>query len=242
MGGFLIKPPLFISYFNLSIFYGKIKIDRNIMRKSEIIILLIILLSFTVGIYLYPQMPGKMASHWNIRGQVDGYMPKFWGLFLMPIISVFLLLLFILIPRIDPLKENIKKFRNYFDWFIILITLFLFYLYLLTIFWNRGARFDMVLLLTPAFGILFYYAGILIENAKQNWFIGIRTPWTLSSEKVWDKTHKLGGKLFKTAGVISFFGILFKNYSLFFVIIPVLIFSIYTVIYSYFEYQKEKNH
>jgi len=212
------------------------------MRKSEIIILIIILLSFAVGIYLYPQMPEKMASHWNIKGQVDGYMPKLWGLFLMPIISVFLLLLFILIPKIDPLKENIKKFRNYFDWFIILIVLFLFYLYLLTIFWNRGTRFDMVLLLTPAFGILFYYAGILIENAKQNWFIGIRTPWTLSNEKVWDKTHKLGGKLFKAAGIISFFGILFKNYSLFFVIIPVLFFSIYTVIYSYFEYQKEKNH
>ena len=58
------------------------------MKKSEIIILVIIILSFAVGIYLYPQMPERMASHWNAQDQVDGYMSRFWGLFLMPIMSV----------------------------------------------------------------------------------------------------------------------------------------------------------
>ncbi|OFV67980.1 MAG: membrane protein containing DUF1648 [Candidatus Syntrophoarchaeum caldarius] len=58
------------------------------MRKSEIIVLGIILFSFIVGIYFYPQMPEQMASHWNAQGQMDGYMSKFWGLFLMPLISV----------------------------------------------------------------------------------------------------------------------------------------------------------
>jgi uncharacterized membrane protein len=71
------------------------------MRKSEIIILGIILISFIVGIYFYPQMPEKMASHWNTQGQINGYMSKFWGLFLMPLISVGLFLLFIAIPKID---------------------------------------------------------------------------------------------------------------------------------------------
>jgi len=161
------------------------------MRKSELIIVVIILLSFAVGIHYYPQMPDRIASHWNAQGQVDGYMSKFWGLFLMPIISVGLLLLFILIPRIDPLKSNIQQFRKYFDGFVVLIMVFLFYLYLLTIFWNSGNRFNMIAFLSPAFAILFYYSGILIENTKRNWFIGIRTPWTLSSDRVWDKTHKL---------------------------------------------------
>jgi len=59
-------------------------------------------------------------------------------------------------------------------------------------------------MMVPALGILFYYCGILIENAKRNWFIGIRTPWTLSNEKVWERTHKIGGKLFKIAGLIAF--------------------------------------
>jgi uncharacterized membrane protein len=209
------------------------------MRKSELIIVGIILLSFAVGIYYYPQMPEKVASHWNAHGQVNGYMSKFWGLFLMPIISVGLLLLFILIPRIDPLKSNIQQFRKYFDRFVVLIMFFLFYLYLLTILWNTGYTFNIITFLSPAFAILFYYAGILIENAKRNWFIGIRTPWTLSSDKVWDKTHKIGGKLFKIAGILALLGIFFESYAIFIIVVPVIIVSIYTVVYSYFEYQKE---
>lgn len=211
------------------------------MRKSEIIIVGIILLSFAVGIYYYPQMPEKLASHWNAQGQVDGYMSKFWGLFLMPIISVGMLLLFILIPRIDPLKSNIQQFRKYYDGFVVLIVVFLFYLYLLTIFWNSGYTFNMITFLSPAFAILFYYSGILIENAKMNWFIGIRTPWTLSSDKVWDKTHKIGGKWFKIAGLLALIAVFFETAAIFFIIVPVIIVSIYTVAYSYFEYQKENS-
>jgi len=209
------------------------------IRKNEIIILGIILFSFLFGIYLYPQMPEKIASHWNVQGQVDGYMSKFWGLFLMPLISAGLFLLFIAIPKIDPLKTNIEKFRKYYDGFITLVIIFLFYLYLLTIFWNMGIRFDIIQLLAPAFGILFYYCGILTENAKRNWFIGIRTPWTLSNDAVWDKTHKIGGKLFKISGIVVLFGIFFRNYALFFILVPVILVAIYTIIYSYVEYQKE---
>jgi len=209
------------------------------MRKSEIIAIGIVLLSFAIGIYVFPEMPEKIASHWNAQGEVDGYMSKFWGIFLMPFISVGLFLLFMIIPRIDPRKSNIEKFRKYYDNFILLIFVFLFYIYLLTIFWNMGFRFNMITLLSPAFAILFYYSGVLIENSKMNWFIGIRTPWTLSSEKVWDKTHKMGGKLFKIAGIIAIGGILFQNYAIFFIIVPILLAAIYSVVFSYIEYQKE---
>jgi len=209
------------------------------MKKINLVISFIILLSFVLAIYLYPQMPERMASHWNTKGEVDGYMCKFWGLFLMPIILLGLFLLFILIPKIDPLKENIAKFRKYFDGFIVLITLFLFYIYLLSIAWNLGKRFNMGQMMMPALGMLFYYCGILTENAKRNWFIGIKTPWTLSSERVWNKTHKIGGKLFKAAGLIAFLGIFSPNYAFYFILVPALLVAFYTIIYSYFEYQKE---
>ncbi len=178
------------------------------ISKYEIAIILIIVVSFAVGAYFYPQMPERIASHWNEQGQVDGYMSKFWGLFLMPFISIGMALLLVFIPRIDPLKANIEKFRKYFDGFIVLIVLFLFYLYLLTIFWNLGARFDMGQVLAPALGVLFYYCGVLVGKTKRNWFVGIRTPWTLSSDTVWDKTHKLGAKLFKVAGIIALCGVI----------------------------------
>lgn len=208
------------------------------MKKSNIIIILITVLSFLAGIYFYPQMPDKMASHWDSRGQVDGYLPKFWGLFLMPIISLAVFLLFLLIPKIDPLKKNINKFRKYFDWFIVLTIFFLLYIYSLSLVWNLGYRFDMGQLMTPALGFLFLYIGVLLKHVKRNWFIGIRTPWTLSSDVVWNKTHQLGSKLFKLAGIVALFGILIPSYTLWPVLIPVISFSFYLLVYSYFEYRK----
>jgi len=210
------------------------------MRKAELFILIIIIASFVIGIYLYPQMPEQMASHWNINGQVDDYMPRFWGVFLMPLVLVGLALLFIAIPKIDPLKKNIEKFRKYYDGFIILFFIFMLLVYFQTILWNLEIEISPNLAFPILMGLLFFYMGILLENAKRNWSIGIRTPWTLSSEKVWNKTHKLGSKMFKIAGIIALIGFLFQEYAIYFILIPVLFVAIYTFIYSYIEYQKER--
>ncbi len=210
------------------------------MRRTELFILIFVIVSFIIGIYLYPQMPEQMASHWNAQGNVDGYMSRFWGLFLMPLVLVGLALLFIAIPKIDPLKKNIEKFRKYYDGFIILFLIFMLLVYFQTILWNLGIEISPNIVIPIGLGFLFFYIGILFENAKRNWFIGIRTPWTLSSEKVWNKTHKLGSKMFKIAGIIVLIGFLFQKYATYFILVPVLFVAFYLVVYSYAEYQKEK--
>jgi uncharacterized membrane protein len=197
-------------------------------------------LLFIISAFFYSYLPERVASHWDSQGQVNGYMPRFWGAFLVPIISLGLALLFILIPKIDPLKSNIEKFRNYFDWFIVIFLLFMLYVHMLTILWNLGARFNMLQLMIPAMGLLFFYMGLLLQKAKRNWFIGIRTPWTLSSDNVWDKTHRLGAKLYMLAGIIALLGVLLPKIAIWLVIVPVITASIYTIAYSYFEYKKEK--
>ena len=209
------------------------------MRKSEIVIFGIILLSFILSAYFYPQMPEQIASHWNAQGQVDDYMSKFWGLFFMPFILVGLALLFLAIPRIDPLKANIEAFRKYYDGFVILFFVFMLSLHIQVILWNIGVQISPNVTMPIALGLLFFYIGLLCENAKRNWFVGIRTPWTLSSDRVWDKTHQIGGKLFKIAGVIAFLGVFFQSYAMFFILVPVIVVTVYTVVYSYVEYQKE---
>jgi uncharacterized membrane protein len=208
-------------------------------KNIQILIIGLILVSFLIGAYLYPYMPEKMASHWDANGSVDGYMPKLWGLFLLPVISAILFLTFMLIPKIDPHKGNIEKFRGHFDVFILLLFVFLFYVHMLTMLWNLSYRFNIIQLLAPAFGLLIYYAGIMMENAKQNWFIGVRTPWTLSSEVVWDKTNKLAGKLFKVAGVLAAMGLIFPKYAIFLILVPVILAAVYPIIYSYQKYQPE---
>lgn len=205
----------------------------------NVLIYFLVGLSFLLGIYFYPIFPQKVASHWNAFGQVDGYMPKFWGLFLMPFISLIMAILFNYLPKIDPHKNNISKFKKYYHSFILLIVGFLFYIYLLTLAWNLGYKFSLINFIIPAFSVLFYYCGILLDKAKQNWFIGIKTPWTMSSERVWNNTHKLGAKLYKASALISLLGLAFPIIAIWLVIIPVIFSSIFLFIYSYLDYQKE---
>jgi len=89
-----------------------------------------------------------------------------------------------------------------------------------------------------ATGLLFLYLGTILDKLKRNWFIGIRTPWTLSSEKVWEKTHRIGGILFKISGLIILAGMFAPEHLLLFVLIPVFATVVFLIIYSYLEYRK----
>jgi uncharacterized membrane protein len=208
--------------------------------KSRMIIAGILLLTFAISLAAYPSMPVLMATHWGLSGEANGYLPRIWGLFLVPLISAGLTILFLLIPRIDPLKANIAKFRDTFDHFIAIVLLFLLYIQLLAIIWNLGARFNFAQILSPAFGVLLYAIGILVGRARRNWFIGIRTPWTLSSDRVWDRTHALGGRLFRIAGILAFLGAILPGIVWILILGPVLVISISLVVYSYREYRREE--
>ena len=174
-------------------------------KIATTIILVMIALAFIVGILLYPQMPDPMPSHWNIAGEVDGYMPRLWGLFLLPLIVVGIFLLYLAIPRIDPLKANIATFIREYNLMMALLSGFMLYVYILTILWALGFEFNMNLMIFPAMGVLFIAIGYLMGNARRNYFVGIRTLWTLSSDTVWAKTHRLGKWSFIAAGAISIF-------------------------------------
>jgi uncharacterized membrane protein len=209
------------------------------LRLAEAVALLIVVAAFVAGIYIYPLMPDKVASHWGIDGEVNGFIPKFWGVYLMPIISAAMLVLFFIIPRVDPKKHNIEKFIGHFDGFIVLLFLFMAYIYGLTIAWNIGLGFVLIQWLAPALAILFYYCGVLISKAKMNWSIGIRTPWTLSSEKVWEEVHKTGGILFRVSGLLCLLSVVWPQCAVWFIMIPVLFSAVFSVVQSYVVYHRE---
>ena len=210
----------------------------KINKISVIFPIILIIVSFLIAIYFYPFLPDQVATHWGSNNQVNGYSSKAFGLFFMPVLSVFLFFLFISLPKIDPYKKNFDQFKKYFQNFINLIFVFFFYVYLITILWNLGFNFNMIQILSPAFAALFYYAGVLMSHAKQNWFVGIRTPWTMSNKLVWDKTHKIGGKLFKLTGLISLLSLILPDLSVFFILVPILFTTVFVFIYSYIEYKK----
>jgi uncharacterized membrane protein len=203
------------------------------------LIITIIIASAAIAAISYSAMPDPMATHWGINGEPNGYSDKFFGTFLMPGIIFLITALLIFIPKIDPLKENIKKFYSYYENFVIVIIGFMLLTQIFMLLWNTGIKINPSIAIPLGIGVLFYYAGIMMQKAKRNWTIGIRTTWTLSSEKVWDKTHRLGGRMFRAAGIISLIGAFIPAYSFFFIIVPVLLSSACLIVYSYLEYRKE---
>ncbi|MFA6328514.1 MAG: SdpI family protein [Candidatus Micrarchaeia archaeon] len=210
------------------------------IRKLQMLSIALVVLSFITAYYFCPMMPDRVASHWNFEGNVDGYMPRDIGIYFMPLLGAVMFALFYVLPAIDPKKENYLRFQKEYDGMVAVIIAFLYYIYLLTIAYNLGNSFNLVQFLAPAFGALFLYVGMVLGKAKQNWFVGIRTPWTLSSERVWNKTHALGSKMFMAAGVVALLGVLMPQ--MFAASIAVVVAAaVATFVYSYVEYKKEKS-
>jgi uncharacterized membrane protein len=210
-------------------------------RNTIIVASILIIFATLVGIALWDRLPEQMASHWDANDQVNGYMSRFWSVFLMPLITTGLFLLFLAIPNIDPLKANIAQFRETFNLFIVLFVGFMLYIYFLTLLWNLGyTGFNMSEAMLPALGLLFFFLGYLMRKSKRNFFIGIRTPWTLSSDRVWDETHRVGSVLFMISGVLAFLGSFFGGMTAFwFIFVPMMVSVLVTLVYSYILYQRE---
>ncbi len=210
-------------------------------RTTLMIGLALIALALVFSLAVFNRLPDRVASHWGINDEVNGTMSRFWGAFLMPVMALGMLGLFFLLPAIDPLKANIAAFRPIFNAFIVAILVFLLYLHVLTILWNLGYQnFRMSTALLPGLGLIFVFAGLMMRQARRNFFIGIRTPWTLSSDHVWAETHRIGSILFIICGVIALLGIFVPGMLAYWLIlVPLFASSIFLVIYSYVLYQQE---
>lgn len=208
-------------------------------RTSFLIVGVLFAASVAASVFLYPQLPETFASHWNVAGQADGSMPKSAGAFFVPGMMLFFLVLYTLIPRIDPLKENLGKFRKEYDLLWCALIAFLAYIHAIMLLWNLGMRFEFVRWMTPAFAVLWYVLGIVMGRAKRNWFVGIRTPWTLANDLVWDKTHTFGARLFKATALFALLGLFVPTeWAVWCIVLPALVTSFSSIAYSYVVWKR----
>jgi uncharacterized membrane protein len=210
-------------------------------KTTLVISITLIAIALIAGAVLWNQLPYQMASHWDVNDQVNGTMPKFWGVFMMPLVTLGMMALFLVIPNIDPLKANIAQFRETFNVFIVLIIAFMLYVHGLTLVWSLGfTNFKMSAAMLPFMGVLFIAIGYMLKKAKRNFFIGIRTPWTLSSDTVWDKTNQLGSVLFMLSGAFAIVGGFFGGMTAFWLMfVPLIGSTLFPLIYSYVLYRRE---
>ncbi len=210
-------------------------------RNTLIIGLVIVMLGVVLSLAVYDRLPDRMDSHWGVNNQVNGTISRFWGAFLLPLMSLGMLGLFLLIPLIDPMKANIATFRGIYNAFILATLAFLLYLQALMLLWNLGYQgFNMSTVLLPGMGLILILSGLMMRQAKRNFFIGIRTPWTLSNDRVWAQTHRVGSVLFIACGVITIFSALLPGVLAFaLTMVPLMISTTFLLYYSYHLYQQE---
>ncbi|MDI6879927.1 MAG: SdpI family protein [Desulfitobacteriaceae bacterium] len=221
----------------------KIKLPLK-MKKSDLLLLLLILLSFVPGLVLYGQLPERMPSHWNVYGQVDGYSSKAFATLFFPGLNLGMYFLFLVLPRLDPKRKNYALFTSSYNVVRWAIHVFLILIYLVIVvsalrLTQGQPTLDVSRLVPIGVSVLFIILGNYMGRFRHNYFIGIRNPWTLANEQVWQKTHRLGGKLFVLVGVLGIISV-FLNPMLRFGLFMggVVALLVVTTVYSYWIYRK----
>lgn len=163
--------------------------------KKDWLILVVLLFPFIVTLYFWNHLPEQIPIHWNFEGEVDNYVPKMPGIFYLPAFAVVLYVLFLAVPLIDPRWSNYSLFKGSYQtlkFSIVAIMTLLFYVIIAA---SLGFDLDIMYFVIVPIVMLFTVVGNMMGKIRPNWFVGIRLPWTLSNDKVWQITHRFAGKL-----------------------------------------------
>ncbi|HEU4618684.1 MAG TPA: SdpI family protein [Gammaproteobacteria bacterium] len=158
---------------------------------------------FAAAAMLYDKLPGMLPVHWGLHGNANRFMAKPWGVYIYPIIVGAMLILKVVLPAISPRAFAIEPFKRTFN--ILMTALLLFSAYLMGVVYAHalGADIPVGRAVIAGLGALFVVIGNFLGKVTKNFFIGIRTPWTLANDDVWFKTHRLGGWLMVLCGFVT---------------------------------------
>ncbi|MCP4139673.1 MAG: DUF1648 domain-containing protein [Chloroflexi bacterium] len=182
---------------------------KGILIFSGVVFLFVVLV--TAFAWIKIPSDAQIPFHWNIKGEVDNYTSKSLGLLMGPGMIIFLTLLLAFIPRFEPRLENLQQSQKAYKavWGGLLV--FMAALHVITTLAALGQEKYMPTMMAFLMGFLFIAIGNYLGKIRSNFMFGIRTPWTLSSELAWNKTHRLGGWLFFGIGLVTFLSGFFRS-------------------------------
>ena len=209
------------------------------MRKW--IPLLIVVAAFISSALVYPRLPETIPTHWDMSGQPNGWSGRFFGAWVVPLFLLGMWALFRVLPAIDPRGSNYAKFGGAFEAIIDSIMLFMLGMHIIIL--RAGLGYPVAIQRVVPFGVglLLIVIGNLLPRARPNWFIGIRTPWTLSSDRVWEKTHRFGGRVFVVGGLlITIAAVGIAHWAQVVLVTVITVSASSVLIYSYIEWKREQ--
>jgi uncharacterized membrane protein len=167
-------------------------------------------IALTVAMFIgsaivYPSLPAKVPTHWNIKGEIDAYGAKEWATFLVPGMMVLMLGIFAVIPALSPKPFGIESFKATYVYLIAVMMAFFAYIQALILVSTLRHGVDMPKYLMAGMFLFFAVLGNVLGKVRRNFYVGIRVPWTLASDRVWNDTHRLAARLFVGVGILGFF-------------------------------------
>lgn len=214
----------------------------KITWRSEAFNLFLIAAMFVASAVAYPSAPDTVPIHWGINGEANGWGGKLEGLFLLPLMTAGIYLLLLFLPKIDPKRVNYEKFGGVYRIIRTLLVVFMAGLHGVIIASIQGASIDVGMAVLVMVGLMLAVMGNYLGKLKPTWFVGIRTPWTLTSELSWNKTHRLGGKFFVIFGLLLFLAGIIGQEWLFIAAFSLFMVSIlFLVVYSYIVWKSDPN-
>lgn len=208
---------------------------------STLLALLIIAAQVVVSVATYPFLPDSVPSHWNAAGQVDGYLPRWVNALLFPVISLFLFFVLRVLINISPrlgYQDQRRANREVVNLILVGVLLLLLVVQLTTTSIALGARIDIPFVVSLSVSVLLMFIGNYMGKLRRNFWAGIRTPWTLASDTVWERTHRLGGWLFVLAGFVGVITSFVPPLRLWGLMVPLVLVVVILVVYSYVAYQR----
>lgn len=215
----------------------KTKGETDMKNRSLFILLCICAVSFIATIFMLPLLPEQIPIHWNVRGEIDNYASKYFSLVTagLPIILYGLMKV---LPNIDPKKENYKKHSRSYQVIIFVLLLFFLILHWVTIGITMGMNINLSIIINIIIGILFIILGNEMPRIRHNYFLGIKTPWTIADERTWIKTHRVGGYVFGLIGILFLLTSLFTTPIMFTITLGATLGGVlFLFIYSYSIYK-----
>ena len=158
--------------------------------------------AWAISAAAFDSLPDRMTTHWNIRGEVDGWSGRTFGAFGFPGLMLVVWAFCYWLPSIDPRRENYAKFRDTYDIVVATIIGLMLIIHAAIIAASLGREVPIAVIIPLLVGALLVLIGNLLPRARPNWFFGIRTPWTLSNDRVWERTHRIGGRAMVIAGLL----------------------------------------
>jgi len=210
--------------------------------KKDGLIWIALLAPFVFIAIYWDQFPEQIPTHFGLDGKPDDYGGKAFGLLLLPLLNLGMYFFFLVIPKIDPSRAKFALFLDKFRIIRLILHLFFCFVFFLVAVYSLGVAFNLSTVLLYGMLVLFLLLGNYMGTVRHNYFVGVRTPWTLANETVWTKTHRLTGKLWVFSSLAMMVLLPFVSNPDYIFLPYLLLITIIPVAYSYIEFRKLTRH